>query len=305
MLVKYNGVELPDLPQGVLEDYPYVFIRKDNNSKCYDLSLSNRILYYSPSQSRLNFPSGTAKWYQIPFSATIDENTEWNFKNTYYGDDYWMLDSNRTLVWSMFDIPSGSVTSTTIYFAGSPIEYPAIKKYLVRDNGTIYTVTEGALAEVTGELTASLFQTSGVDTIPDGTLLIPLTAPEVLCWTDSDTVLTLTATVHGTPLPQTIITNDIDISDESITGIEKLTAEYTGNPTVACSFDGGTTWKLYNGSAWVVLSENETGMTMETLLAITTENWIQILQGLTSFKMRFTLSTTDDTVTNIVINFTN
>ncbi|MFQ9442488.1 MAG: hypothetical protein ACLR1A_06070 [Eubacterium ventriosum] len=116
---------------------------------------------------------------------------------------------------------------------------------------------------------------------------------------------TLTASVKSTPKPQTVITNDIDISDKTITGIEKVTATYTGNPLIACSFDGGTTWKLYNGVTWVVLSETETGMTMETLLAITTESWTEVIKGLDSFKMRFTLSTTDDTVTNIVINFTN
>ena len=305
MLVKYNGVELPDLPQGVLEDYPYVFIRKDNTNKCYDLSLSNRILYYSSSQSILNFPSGTAKWYQISFSATIDENTEWVFNSTYYGANYWGLDSNRTVMWSMFDIPSGSVTSTTIYFAGSPIEYPAIKKYLVRDNGTIYTVTEGALAEVTGELNSNLFIDNGIDTIPDGALLMTLATPEVLCWTNADTVPKLTATVTATPQSQVIITDKIYLTDKSITGIESALATCEGDLIVAVSFDDKQTWKAWNGEQWVTLSDDNTGMSKETLEAITFEQWNELYTGATGFYIRVSLLDTTQSVEKIVFDFAN
>ena len=109
----------------------------------------------------------------------------------------------------------------------------------------------------------------------------------------------------GAPTPQTVITNGIDVSDKNITGIEKITAEYTGKPLIACSFDNKKTWKMYNGTEWVLLSETDTGMTMETLLAITSESWKTILTGLDSFILRFTLSSIEDTVTNIIIDFTN
>lgn len=186
------------------------------------------------------------------------------------------------------------------------IKMPYAIKYLIQSDNTLYTIENNELKvlEVT-ELTANTFKTYGSDIAPTFDILSVFTKPEIYCWTDDTQPHALTASVKATPKPQTIITNDIDISDPSITGIEKVTAEYTGDPHVACSFDGGTTWKLYNGSAWVVLSEAETGMTMETLLAITTENWTTVIEGLDSFKMRFTLATTDDTVTNIVINFTN
>lgn len=189
------------------------------------------------------------------------------------------------------------------------IQLPYDKKYLIYDVATqkYYNITNNALNELSiTELTSENFLTYGNDDIPQGTLIMTLQKPKIYYWQDSDDDLpTLKANVSATPPQQTIITNDIDISDKTITGIEKITAEYTGTPLIACSFDDGTTWKLYNGVVWVVLSENETGMTMETLLALTTENWTQILQGLTSFKMRFTLSNKDDTVTNIIINFTN
>ena len=301
MLVKYNGVELPDLPQGLLEDYPYVFIRKDNTNKCYDLSLSNSILYYSSSQSMLKFPSGTAKWYQIPFSATIDENTEWVFKNTYYGYDYWELDSNRTLVWSMFDIPSGSVTSTTIYFAGSPIEYPAIKKYLVRDNDTIYTVTEGALAEVTGELNSNLFIDNGIDTIPDGALLMTLSAPEVLCWTDASEPCTLTATVQGVPTgAHAVISDHIQVNHPSIYGISSVVATASDGATFLLSFDG-VAWMKYNDGTW---SASDVGMTAAELMAIPSNAWSSVINSAQYMQLKATLEGVE-TVTQVVFNYNN
>lgn len=179
-------------------------------------------------------------------------------------------------------------------------------KYLIKDNNTLYTVENNEL-KVLDEtaLTANTFIKYGSDSPPTYDILNAFTNPKVYCWKDSNTPVRLKATVKGTPLPQTVITNDINISHESITGVEKITATYTGNPLVACSFDNGITWKLYNGTAWAVLSETDTGMTMKTLLAITSENWSSVLSGLKSFKLRFTLSSIEDTVTNIIINFTN
>lgn len=189
------------------------------------------------------------------------------------------------------------------------IQAPYDKKYLIYDSITqkYYNITNNTLNELDiTELTSQNFKTYGNDEAPTGTLLTTLQKPKIYYWQDSDDNLpTLKTNVLATPPQQTIITDDIDLSHVSITGIEKVTATYTGNPHVACSFDGGTTWKLYNGVAWVVLSEAETGMTMETLLTIPTESWTQILQGLASFKMRFTLANKEDTVTNIVINFIN
>ncbi len=182
-----------------------------------------------------------------------------------------------------------------------------ISKYLIQANNTLYTIenSELKILEET-ELSAKVFQLYGSSDPPTLDILSTFDNPKVYCWSnDVSSTEQLQANMKATPKSQTVITNDIDLSHVSITGIEKVTAEYTGDPHVACSFDGGTTWKLYNGTAWVVLSEADTGMTMETLLAITTESWTEVIEGLDSFKMRFTLATTDDTVTNIVINFTN
>lgn len=306
MLVKYNGVELPDLPDGItLDEYPYIWIRKNDAEGSYDLAVSTHIYYYNSSSNKMVTSSGTEHWYRIWYRTTIDENTQWEYCDTYTGGDTWTIDSRRTVIWSIFDIPSGSVTSTTIYFAGSPIEYPAIKKYLVRDNDTIYTVTEGALAEVTGELNSNLFINNGIDTIPDGALLMTLATPEVLCWTDADTVPKLTATVTATPQPQVIITDKIYLTDKSITGIESVLATCEGDLIVAVSFDDKQTWKAWNGKQWATLSDDNTGMSKETLEAITFEQWNELYTCATGFYVRVSLLDITQSVEKIVFDFAN
>lgn len=217
------------------------------------------------------------------------------------------LSYDNTTWFNLSEVSDASITNTRRTETQKwNIKVPYNIKYLIQSDNTLYTIENNELKvlEVT-ELTSDTFKTYGSDTAPTFDILNVFTNPKIYCWTDDTQPHALTASVKATPPKQTIITNDIDISNPSITGIEKVTAEYTGDPHVACSFDNGITWKLYNGVAWVVLSEAETGMTMETLLAITTESWTEVIEGLNSFKMRFTLATTDDTVTNIVINFTN
>ena len=60
MLVKYNGVELPDLPDGItLDEYPYIWIRKNDAEGSYDLAVSTHIYYYNYSSNKMVTSSGT------------------------------------------------------------------------------------------------------------------------------------------------------------------------------------------------------------------------------------------------------
>ena len=186
----------------------------------------------------------------------------------------------------------------------APIDL-AIKKYLVRDVNTLYTITEGSLVEVSGELNSNLFIDNGVDEIPDGTLLMTLSDPEVLCWRDVDTVPILTATVTGVPYPQTIISEKIYLTDDSITGIESALATCEGDFIVAVSFDDKQTWKAWNGEQWVTLSDDNTGMSKETLEGITFEQWNELYTGATGFYIRVSLLDTTQSVEKIVFDFSN
>lgn len=305
MLVKYNGVSLPDIPSDIsVEEYPYVLIQKNISLKCYTLAFSDHIFYYSKSDSGILSSAGVEKYYRLYYDGiTIDDDTQWTFIKTISGGDYWAIDSNRSLIWSLCDIPLNSETSADVYFAGSQIEYPTRKKYLVRDGSTIYTVSDGALAEVIGDLTASMFIASGIDTIPDGSLLLSLTAPEVLCWTDGEDVPVLTATLQGNPTgSHDIVSDNIRVGHQSIYGIASVEATASDGATFLLSFDGGA-WMVYDStnSAWVA---SDVGMTATELVAIPTEAWSTAINSATYMQLKATLDGVD-TVTQVKFNFNN
>lgn len=65
---------------------------------------------------------------------------------------------------------------------------PYNRRYLISDaDSTLYTVEQNALVKLEEtELTAELFETRGVQDIPDGKLLITLHDPTILYWHDSE-----------------------------------------------------------------------------------------------------------------------
>lgn len=191
----------------------------------------------------------------------------------------------------------------TIEYAPIELESASITKYLVRDGVKLYTVTDGVLTEITGALDAELFQTSGVDTVPDGTLLMALNTPEVLCWTDSDTVPILTATVQGTPTePHSILSDNIRVGHESIYGITSVEATASEGATFLLSFDGGL-WMVYDtdSDSWVA---SDVGMTASELIAVPTEAWSNAINSATYMNIKATLDGVD-TVTQVKFNFNN
>ena len=302
--LKFNDIKLPMLPTEYLSSNPYVFIRKNNTSGFYDLVLGASAWYYDSSNIRVS-PSGTdlCYWYRIPI-VDNESYIEWEYYQSTTG--YFGLDSERTLFWSLQDIPNGK-NSSTIYFEAT---YPTptitnTTKYLVRDSGKIYTVVDGALSEITGTLNAQLFINNGVDDIPDGALLITLSNPEVLCWTDAETLPTLTATVKGIPQPQVIVSEEINLMDGSIKGIESVTIDCKGEPAFAVSFDKKVTWIMHNGTDWVNVADEATGMTKTEFEAITTEQWQEQYEASSEMYIRCTLLDETQSVTTVSIGFVN
>ena len=198
-------------------------------------------------------------------------------------------------------------TSTNAYTVVNNIQEFYDKKYLIESAGVYYNVVEGVLnALPISILSASSFQQYGLDAVPSGELLVSLASPSILYWQDSsDPVPSLVANVTATPVPQIIISDEIVVLHNSIKGIASTTCTYTGNPLVAVSFDGKNTWKYISETNWIVASGETEGMTMDVLSAITTEQWASQIEGITSIFIKVILSTLEDSVTTVIVNFKN
>ena len=182
---------------------------------------------------------------------------------------------------------------------------PKKPKYLIRNNDIIYTIQNDSLVEVVGDLNAQLFIDNGVDEIPSGTLLMTLSNPEVLAWIDSDRVPALSATVKGIPEPQAIVSEEINLMDDSIKGIESVTIDCKGEPVFAVSFDKKSTWMMHNGTEWVAVSDGLTGMTKTEFEAITTDQWQPKYEASSDMYIRCTLLDETQSVTKVDIDFIN
>lgn len=198
-------------------------------------------------------------------------------------------------------------TTFAVSYAAINLSPPYDRKYLIRSNSTLYTIESGtltALAET--EITASLFQTYGLDEIPDGSLLVGLTDSEVLYWQDSaDELPVLEMTVFGSPpVPQVVVTDAQDMSEGTILGIESVSIEASADVLWALSFDDGASWKAYDGTQWVTLEQENSGMTAETFQNIPLEAWAEIVTS-DAYRVRFVLMDTTSYVTSLVIHYLN
>jgi hypothetical protein len=70
------------------------------------------------------------------------------------------------------------------------------------------------------------------------------------------------------------------------------------------SFDDGASWKAYNGSQWVTLEQENSGMTAETFQNIPLEAWAEIVTS-DAYRVRFVLMDTTSYVTSLVIHYLN
>ena len=214
-----------------------------------------------------------------------------------------------------FDNGNGALSHTfeTVTYSGN--DYIAIvecvqltskkPKYLIRNNDIVYTIQNDALVEVVGDLNAQLFIDNGVDDIPSGTLLMTLSNPEVLAWTDSDRVPALNVTVKGIPEPQIVISKEIDLMHSSIKGINGVTVDCKGDVLFAISFDKKATWMMHNGTEFVEVSDEITGMTKTEFEAITTEQWQPKYEASSEMYIRCTLLDETQSVTKVDIDFIN
>lgn len=177
-------------------------------------------------------------------------------------------------------------------------------KYLIEDSGNLYTVIDGNPVDLgVIDITAELFQTHGMEELPASDILLIMTNPKVLAWSNEE-LQKLTAIVTATPYPQTLYSPDYDMTDASILGIETVIVEASDDVTFAISFDGGETWKYYTGTEWATLSEDTSGMSAETIMSVPTDKWAEVATT-GAFKVRATLPSIESSLSSFVVDYLN
>lgn len=172
--------------------------------------------------------------------------------------------------------------------------------YLIEDGGQLYTVQNGTLVTVSGTLSAALFESDGFDDLTGvGALLQTLTSPTVYAWS-STAQPSLLAGVTALPYPQDI---ESSIALVDVTGVDTITAAYTGEPLVAVKVDSGN-YLIYDdvNETWVTASAHD-GMTIADLQDVPSAEWETLLTGANTFGVRVTLSSTVDALNELLFAF--
>lgn len=178
--------------------------------------------------------------------------------------------------------------------------------YLIRSNDIIYTTKDGILQEIGSvEVNAELFTTHGSTEIPDGSLFLYLTNPQILYWQDTEELPIMKAAVNAIPYPQIIESNNT-IFDSSIVSISSVDIVATDTILFQFSPDDGESWKAYDleTSSWVIVTENG-GMNSEEIKQLTVTEWSKLVAELRQLKIRFTLNDKTETLTSIIVNYAN
>lgn len=276
-----------------------------------------RSIYYSPQTGTASFTiqkqeaGASCVWGISTIYALNDATINFVFSPS---NDITYIRSGKTGVGSprenvVFDDGHGALSHTVTYAmeaAANPymidavVLIPAVvKKYLIEDENVLYTIQNGALVQVSGNLSAALFQSDGFDDTQNiGSLLMTLTSPTVHAWSDSEQV-NISAQVEVIPEAQNIIANAEPLID--VVDVSNISATYTGNPLFAFQIDGGQ-WKKYDAgnSAWTNAGTNG-GNAVSELQALGSSAWLDLFQTATTVRVRVSLNTTSDTLSEIVI----
>ncbi len=184
---------------------------------------------------------------------------------------------------------------------------PYNRRYLISDaNGDVYTISEETLTKLDQtELTAELFETYGIQDVPDGKLLLELKDPTILYWHDSENPFPpFRATYSGVPVPQVLYSENVDMSDSTIIGIEKVVCDCDDKVLFAVSFDDGESWWSCIDSVWAKLSEEKSGMSKAALEAISVDAWAE--KAITGqIKYRFIISGENGYLKSITTDYLN
>jgi len=177
-------------------------------------------------------------------------------------------------------------------------------RFLIRSNGSLYDVQGNILASQT--LSAQTFRDYGSFAYPETATLLNFTNPEVLYFIDDDDAEPkLVCTESASPFPQILYSPDYDLTDFSITGIEDADIIASDDILFAISTDQGVTWKAHNGTQWITLSSENSGMSGATFESISLEDWALIYSNATQIRVRAVIPAITSYIESVIINFLN
>lgn len=124
--------------------------------------------------------------------------------------------------------------------------------FLIRKDGVLHTVASGALTAIEAtEQAAAVFLEYGFAEL---STFVPEGAYSVLCWSTGQAP-TVTAKLTGSP-PSQEMTCTVDMSHPSISGIQQMTAEYSGTVELCHRITGGEWTQPMELSDWVAQDFN-------------------------------------------------
>ena len=91
----------------------------------------------------------------------------------------------------------------------------------------------------------------------------------------------------------------------SIKGINGVTVDCKGDVLFAVSFDKKATWMMHNGTNWVDVADELSGMTKTEFEAITTDQWQPKYEASSEMYIRCILLDETQSITTLNIDFIN
>lgn len=179
-------------------------------------------------------------------------------------------------------------------------------KYLFSDGTFIFTYTDDQFVMIDGVIFSSLspdiFINYGINSLPENFNIMELKPFKILKWSNVNNTK-IKATLSAVPRQHSIITNDIPLTDATITGVDSILLEYSGYPLFKISFDDGP-FEWFDGTSWITGSEFE-GMSAERFINIPKFSWEIRLREVSKLNVMVILQTTDDSFEKLTINFLN
>ena len=154
------------------------------------------------------------------------------------------------------------------------VELPSTPKCIIRSGSTYYSYADNTLEEIqVAELTAEIFSIYGTAKSPSVDLIMSLDSPEILCWSHTEDFAPFLAIHTNQVFPQAVYSEVQIIPEGSIIDKAEIFCYNDNNSLISITFDGGQTWKYFNGLNWITATSEVEGMTAEAIKYITADQW--------------------------------